>query len=174
MTQTNSPETVVSTGSTTEVAARTPMAVRKRNGETEPVDLDKIVRAVERCAAGLLVRRAAHRGDPDDLRAVRRRHHRGAGPAVDPDRRGDSPPTSRSTPGSRPACWRRTSQKEVAGQQIASFSQSVRLGRLEGLIGDATADFVEANARKLDQAIDTRTTGVRVLRPAHWSTTATC
>jgi ribonucleoside-diphosphate reductase alpha chain len=29
------------------------MAVRKRNGDREPVDLDKIVRAVERCATGL-------------------------------------------------------------------------------------------------------------------------
>jgi ribonucleoside-diphosphate reductase alpha chain len=44
--------------------------------------------------------------------------------------------------------------KEVRGQQIASFSQSVRLGHLEGLIGDDTAAFVEANARKLDHAID--------------------
>ena len=44
--------------------------------------------------------------------------------------------------------------KEVRGQQIASFSQAVRLGHLEGLIGDQTAAFVEANARKLDHAVD--------------------
>ena len=30
-----------------------PMQVRKRNGDLEPVDVNKIVRAVERCAAGL-------------------------------------------------------------------------------------------------------------------------
>lgn len=29
------------------------MQVRKRNGDTEPVDVNKIVRAVERCAGGL-------------------------------------------------------------------------------------------------------------------------
>ena len=29
------------------------MQVRKRNGDAEPVDVNKIVRAVERCASGL-------------------------------------------------------------------------------------------------------------------------
>ncbi len=43
--------------------------------------------------------------------------------------------------------------KEVRGQSIASFSQSVALGHREGLIGDVTAEFVAANARKLDDAI---------------------
>ena len=33
--------------------ARTSMQVRKRNGDPEPVDVNKIVRAVERCADGL-------------------------------------------------------------------------------------------------------------------------
>ena len=34
--------------------ASTPgMRVRKRNGDTEPVDVTKIVRAVQRCAGGL-------------------------------------------------------------------------------------------------------------------------
>ena len=32
---------------------RPTMQVRKRNGDTEPVDVNKIVRAVERCAGGL-------------------------------------------------------------------------------------------------------------------------
>ena len=31
----------------------TTMRVRKRNGDLEPVDVNKIVRAVERCASGL-------------------------------------------------------------------------------------------------------------------------
>jgi len=34
-------------------ATATRMQVRKRNGDTEPVDVNKIVRAVERCAGGL-------------------------------------------------------------------------------------------------------------------------
>jgi ribonucleoside-diphosphate reductase alpha chain len=38
------------------------MQVRKRNGETEPVDVNKIVRAVDRWAGGL--------GDVDPLRVA--------------------------------------------------------------------------------------------------------
>ena len=44
--------------------------------------------------------------------------------------------------------------KEVRGQGIASFSQAISLGQAEGLIGDATAEFVKDNARKLDDAVD--------------------
>jgi len=40
------------------------MRVRKRNGDSEPVDVNKIVRAVERCAAGL--------GDVDPMRVATR------------------------------------------------------------------------------------------------------
>ena len=42
----------------------------------------------------------------------------------------------------------------MRGQGIASFSQAIRLGHAEGLVGDATAAFVAANARKLDDAVD--------------------
>ena len=153
MTQTDSPETVVSTGSTTEVAARTPMAVRKRNGETEPVDLDKIVRAVERCAAGLSY--------VEPLTVATRTISGLYDGATTAELDRLSIQTAAELTANEPEYSRLAArllaayiEKEVAGQQIASFSQSVRLGRLEGLIGDATADFVEANARKLDQAID--------------------
>src|SRR6202012_4974887 len=44
--------------------------------------------------------------------------------------------------------------KEVRGQGVASFSQSVALGHAEGLINDGCAAFVKDNARKLDDAID--------------------
>jgi ribonucleoside-diphosphate reductase alpha chain len=44
--------------------------------------------------------------------------------------------------------------KEVRGQGVASFSQSVALGHAEGLIGDETAKLVKDNARKLDFAVD--------------------
>ena len=153
MTQTDSPETVVSTGSTIEVAARTPMAVRKRNGETEPVDLDKIVRAVERCAAGLSY--------VEPLTVATRTISGLYDGATTAELDRLSIQTAAELTANEPEYSRLAArllaayiEKEVAGQQIASFSQSVRLGRLEGLIGDATADFVEANARKLDQAID--------------------
>ncbi len=58
--------------------------------------------------------------------------------------------------------------KEVRGQDIASFCQSIALGHAEGLIGDDTAEFVEDNARKLNDAIDAGARPpLRVLRPAH-------
>ncbi|HEY0699047.1 MAG TPA: ribonucleoside-diphosphate reductase subunit alpha, partial [Micromonospora sp.] len=44
--------------------------------------------------------------------------------------------------------------KEVRGQGVAAFSQAVRLGHAQGLVGDETAEFVAANARKLDDAVD--------------------
>src|SRR4029077_8432767 len=44
--------------------------------------------------------------------------------------------------------------KEVRGQGIASFSQSIALGNAEGLIGDDTVKLVKDNARKLDFAVD--------------------
>ena len=58
--------------------------------------------------------------------------------------------------------------KEVRGQDIASFSQSIRLGHAEGLIGDATARLrrgqrPQAGRRGRSPADQP----VRVLRPAH-------
>src|SRR5687767_15639165 len=39
--------------SAADTTAATTMQVRKRNGQLEPVDVNKIVRAVQRCCAGL-------------------------------------------------------------------------------------------------------------------------
>src|SRR5690606_38788924 len=48
--------------------------------------------------------------------------------------------------------------KEVQGLGIYSFSQSIRLGFDTGLINERVLEFVESNARKLNDAIDvTRT-----------------
>ncbi|MGH3678911.1 MAG: ribonucleoside-diphosphate reductase subunit alpha, partial [Natronosporangium sp.] len=44
--------------------------------------------------------------------------------------------------------------KEVRGQGIASFSQAIRLGHAQGLIGEQTAQLVAANVPTLDGAID--------------------
>ena len=46
--------------------------------------------------------------------------------------------------------------KEVANQNIHSFSQSIDAGYRAGLISQTTADFVTANARKLNSAIEDR------------------
>ena len=47
-----------------EPTGATPMRVRKRNGDLEPVDVNKIVKAVERCALpcalSALTNRVAH------------------------------------------------------------------------------------------------------------------
>ena len=44
--------------------------------------------------------------------------------------------------------------KEVAGQNIYSFTQSMELGHAQGLISAAAVEFVRNNARKLNNAID--------------------
>lgn len=44
-------------------------------------------------------------------------------------------------------------QKEVSGQDIQSFSQSIEMGLKQGLIAQSTHDLVMKNARKLNAAI---------------------
>ena len=48
--------------------------------------------------------------------------------------------------------------KEVQGQGIYSFSQSIRVGFDVGLINERVLQFVESHARKLNDAIDTERT----------------
>jgi ribonucleoside-diphosphate reductase alpha chain len=132
---------------------RTAMRVRKRNGSTEPVDVNKIVRAVERCSDGL--------DEIDPLRVATRTIsglYDGANTA-ELDRL--SIQTAAEMIGEEPEYSKLAARllagyldKEVRGQGIASFSQAVRLGHEVGIIGDATAEFVAANARKLDDAVD--------------------
>ncbi|NYG08619.1 ribonucleoside-diphosphate reductase alpha chain [Phycicoccus badiiscoriae] len=146
-----SPETTEVVATTT--SRRTTMAVRKRNGDAEPVDVMKIVRAVERWCDDLT--------EVDPL-AIATRTISGlydGATTAELDRL--SIQTAAEMTGAEPEYSRLAARllsnyidKEVRGQQIASFSQAIRLGHLEGLIGDATAAFVEANARKLDHAVD--------------------
>ena len=129
------------------------MSVRKRNGDTEPVDVNKIVRAVDRVAGDL--------DDVDPMRVATRTIsglYDGASTA-ELDRL--SIQTAAEMIGEEPQYSRLAArllagyiEKEVRNQGVASFSQSVSLGHAEGLIGDDTASFVKDNARKLDFAID--------------------
>lgn len=129
------------------------MAVRKRNGDTEVVDVLKIVRAVERVAGDL--------DDIDPMRVATRTIsglYDGASTA-ELDRL--SIRTAAEMIGEEPQYSRLAArllagyvEKEVRNQGVASFSQSIALGHAEGLIGDQTAAFVKDNARKLDFAID--------------------
>jgi ribonucleoside-diphosphate reductase alpha chain len=129
------------------------MQVRKRNGDAEPVDVNKIVRAVERCAGGL--------DEVDPMRVATKTISGLYDGATTAELDRLSIQTAAEMTGEEPQYSRLAARllagyiaKEVRGQGIASFSQSVALGHAEGLIGDQTARFVKDNARKLDDAID--------------------
>lgn len=129
------------------------MKVMKRNGSLEPVDLNKIVRAVQRCAIGL---------DSVDPMRVATRTISGL---YDGASTSELDTLSIQTAASLIAEETQYSKlaarllgtfidKEVANQDIQSFSQSVRHGFEAGLLSERTLDFVKANRRKLDDAID--------------------
>ncbi|WP_375489411.1 ribonucleoside-diphosphate reductase subunit alpha [uncultured Jatrophihabitans sp.] len=133
---------------------RTQMQVRKRNGDTEAVDVNKIVRAVERWCDDL--------GDVDPLRVATKTISGLYDGATTAELDRLSIQTAAEMIGEEPQYSRLAARllagyvdKEVRNQGVASFSQAIGLGHAEGLIGDDTARFVKDNARKLDFAIDT-------------------
>jgi ribonucleoside-diphosphate reductase alpha chain len=142
------------TGTEAEGSTRRPgMQVRKRNGDTEPVDVNKIVRAVQRCAGGL--------DDVDPMRVATKTISGLYDGATTAELDRLSIQTAAEMTGEEPQYSRLAARlmsgyiaKEVRGQGIASFSQSAALGHAEGLIGDETARLVKDNARKLDDAVD--------------------
>ncbi len=138
---------------TTDTPKRIPMQVRKRNGDGEDVDVNKIVRAIERWAGDL--------ADVDPLRVATKTVSGLYDGATTAELDRLSIQTAAEIIGEEPEYSRLAARllaanidKEVRNQGIASFSQSVGLGHAEGLIGDETARFVKDNARKLDFAID--------------------
>jgi ribonucleoside-diphosphate reductase alpha chain len=129
------------------------MQVRKRNGSFEPVDVNKIVRAVQRCCAGLT--------HVDPMRVASRTIGGLYNGATTRELDSISIQTAASLIAEEPEYSKLAARlllativKEVAGQNIYSFSQSVELGYQESLIGRATASFVSENARKLNNAAD--------------------
>ncbi len=129
------------------------MQVRKRNGGLEPVDVNKIVRAVQRSAHGLT--------HIDPMRVASKTIGGLFNGATTRELDSISIQTSAALIAEEPEYSRlaarllhATIMKEVAGQNIYSFSQSIELGREQGLIGEATAAFVVENARKLNNAVD--------------------
>jgi ribonucleoside-diphosphate reductase alpha chain len=150
-----SPNEVSGSGSGAPDAPARPVAmrVRKRSGAYEPVDVSKIVRAVERCCTGL--------ADVDPLRVATRTISGLYDGATTAELDRLSIRTAADLVAEEPEYSRLAARllsgyvdKEVRGQGVHSFSQSVALGHGEGLVGDATAAFVAAHARKLDDAID--------------------
>ncbi len=129
------------------------MQVRKRNGGLEPVDVNKIVRAVQRSSHGLT--------HIDPMRVASKTIGGLFNGATTRELDSISIQTSAALIAEEPEYSKlaarllhETILKEVAGQNIYSFSQAIELGREQGLIGEATAAFVVENARKLNNAID--------------------
>jgi ribonucleoside-diphosphate reductase alpha chain len=134
-------------------ARRTQMQVRKRNGDLESVDVNKIVRAVERCVVDL--------DDVDPLRVATRTISGLYDGATTAELDRLSIRTAAELIGEEPEYSRLAARllagyigKEVRGQGIHAFSQSIAMGHSQGLISEATAAFVATNARKLDDAVD--------------------
>ena len=130
-----------------------PMRIRKRNGGLEPIDVNKIVRAVGRAARGL--------DGVDPMRVATRTIsglHDGAS-TMELDEL--SIRTAAALVSIEPSYSRLAARllatfvhKEVANQNIHSFSQSIAAGHAAGLIADTTAELVSLNARKLNEAVE--------------------
>jgi ribonucleoside-diphosphate reductase alpha chain len=132
----------------------TTMRVRKRNGSFEPVDVNKIVRAVARCCPGL--------AQVDPLRIATKTISGLYDGATTKELDNLSIQTAAHLIAEEPEYSRLAARllatyidKEVANQEVHSFSQSIALAHRAGLVADGVADLVTANARKLNSAIET-------------------
>ena len=131
----------------------TAMSVTKRNGSQEPVDLNKIVRAVQRNCEGL------HAVDP--MRVATRTISGLYNGATTRELDELSIRTAALLTAEEPEYSRLAARlladtitKEVTGQEIHAFSQSILRGHEVGLINDRLLGFVQTNARKLNDALD--------------------
>jgi ribonucleoside-diphosphate reductase alpha chain len=129
------------------------MHVRKRNGSLEPADVNKIVRAVERCCDGLR--------SVDPIRIASKTIGGLFNGATTKELDLLSIQTAASLIAEEPEYSKLAARlldgfiaKEVANQDIHSFSQSIAMGRQHGLVAKETAAFVALNSRKLNDAID--------------------
>jgi len=128
------------------------MRVRKRNGQLEPVDVTKIVRAVERSCEGLV--------GVDPLRVATRTISSLSDGTTSTKLDELSIRTAAGLMVEEPSYSKLAARllsayidKEVQGQNIHSFSQSVELGHSVGVVSSETAEFVKKNSRKLNDAI---------------------
>lgn len=129
------------------------MCVRKRNGTLEAVDVNKIVRAVARCCPGLTQVKAIRVAsktigglyDGATTRELDLLSIQTAASLI-----AEEPEYSRLAARLLMAF----SAKEVANQDIHSFSQSIAAGHRMGLISEEVAGLVSTNARKLNRAIE--------------------
>ena len=129
------------------------MQVKKRNGSLEPVDLNKIVRAITRSAQGL--------DGVDSMRVATRTISGLYDGATTAELDRLSIQTAASLIGEEPSYSFLAGRllgayigKEVRTLDIQSFSQSIRYGFEQGLINQEVYDFVRTNRRKLNDAIE--------------------
>jgi ribonucleoside-diphosphate reductase alpha chain len=134
-------------------ASGSQMQVRKRNGSLEPADVNKIVRAVARCCDGLR--------SVDPIRVASKTIGGLFNGATTKELDLLSIQTAASLIAEEPEYSKLAARlldgfiaKEVANQDIHSFSQSIAMGRQHGLVSKDTAAFVSLNSRKLNDAID--------------------
>ena len=130
----------------------TQMRVKKRNGSFETVDLNKIVKAIDRCCDGL--------DYVDTLRVATRTISGLYDGATTQELDELSIQTAASFMAEEPEysflAGRLLSnyiEKEVANQDIWSFSQSIEVGFNAGIINEKLRTFVRTHSRKLNHAI---------------------
>ncbi len=131
---------------------QTQMRVQKRNKSYEPVDLNKIVRAINSCCDGLQ--------SVDSIRIATRTIAGIYDGATTAELDELSIQTAASFIAEEPEysflagrMLSRYIEKEVGNQNIWSFSQSVERGYEEGIINDKLLNFVQTHNRKLNQSI---------------------
>src|SRR6201998_1527973 len=117
------------------------MHVRKRNGALESVDVNKIVRAVQRCCAGL--------SHVDAIRVASKTIGGLYDGATTRELDAISIDTAAALIAEEPQYSRLAARlllgtivKEVAGQNLHSFSQAIAHAREQGIVNPATAEFV--------------------------------
>ncbi|WP_395825680.1 ribonucleoside-diphosphate reductase subunit alpha [Archangium minus] len=131
----------------------TTMRVRKRNGSLEGADLNKIVRAIGRCCDGLR--------QVDAIRVATKTIAGLYDGASTKELDQLSIQTAASLTLEEPEYAKLAARllatyidKEVSGQEIHSFSQSIAAGQRVGLVNERVAKLVTTNSRKLNDAID--------------------
>ncbi|WIM96980.1 ribonucleoside-diphosphate reductase subunit alpha [Actinoplanes oblitus] len=129
------------------------MRVRKRDGELVPVDLNRIVAAVERWTAGL--------DEVDPLRVATKTISGLYDGATTEELDKLSIQTAAELIGEEPQYSKLAARllidlvsQEVREQGVTSFGESIALGHEQGLIGDDTLAFVTKFGAELDAAID--------------------
>jgi len=138
---------------------QSPMRVTKRSGDHEPVDLNKIVRAVSRCCVGLR--------EVDPMRVATKTISGLYDGATTRELDQLSIQTAAALIVEEPEYAKLAAHllgtyvdKEVNTQEIHAFSQSIARGHELGLINERLREFVQRNARKLNNAlVEERTRG---------------